>query len=118
MSRLPQPGDAVKATRVLNARMEARLGITNPDVLAQAGEVTFTENGLSGPGASTLLAMYGDLFDITETLSDAGFGHMLENHEAEVEAGVEPLEAALVAVALQGIAHGVLQERVRWERGS
>lgn len=116
--RLPQPGDAVKATRVMNGRMEAAVGATDPRELVTAGEVVLADDGITGPGAQALFAIYGDLFDITETLNEAGFARMLLNHEREVEGGEERLDAALVAVALQGVGFGVLMERLRWERGS
>lgn len=118
MSRLPQPGDAVKATTILNARLAAGVGASEEDVIVRTGSVTLDETGLHGPGVPSLLAIYGDLFDITETLDDAGFARMLEAHMADVVSGGDTLDSALVAVALQSIAFGVLMERNRWERGS
>lgn len=118
MSRLPQPGDAVKATQVLNGRLAAGVGVTEQDVIVRTGSVELTEHGMTGPGVPALLAIYGDLFNVTETLDDAGFAGLVEAHVREVEAGDDTLNDAMCAVALQAVAHGVLQERLRWERGS
>lgn len=117
MSRLPQPGDAVKATTLLNERLNAAVGVGKDDAIVRTGSVTLDPSGLHGPGVPSLLAIYGDLFDITETLDDAGFAGMLTAHEKDLEAGNDMLDSCLVAIALQSIAFGVLMERNRWERG-
>lgn len=116
MSRLPQPGDAVKAARVLNERTNAAVGIERGDEMVTTGPLVITPDGVTGEGLSALLAVYGDLFEVNETLNDAGIARLIGNHEQDVESGVESLPSALVAIGLQGIAFGVLMERLRWER--
>lgn len=105
----------MKAATVLNGRMDAAVGANEHDRMVRTGSITLTENGITGPGMGTLFAVYGDLFDITETLDDAGFGGLVQAHLADVEAGEDEMDSALCAVALQGIAFGVLMERLRWE---
>jgi hypothetical protein len=114
MSRLPLKGDALLATHVLNGRMGA-LGASESDEFITTGPVVFTESGLTGMGVESLRAAYGDLFDLEETLNEAGFGKLVTKHEQEIDAGSESVGTALVALLLQAVAHGVLQERLRWE---
>lgn len=118
MSRLPQPGDAIKASRILNARMDAAVGANAENESVTTGPVFITPDGVSGPGLAPLLRAYGDLFDMSEVLNDSGLGALAWRHERDVEAGEEPLDSALVMLMLQGVAFGVLMERDRWERGA
>jgi hypothetical protein len=118
VSRLPQPGDAVKATRVLNDRMTAAVGVCDENDFVQTGPLEISAAGVTGEGLTSLLHVYGDLFDVEETLLEAGLCRLVSNHERDLASGGETVESALVAVALQSVAHGVLQERLRWERGS
>jgi hypothetical protein len=118
VSRLPQPGDAIKASRILNGRMRAGAGATAEDEMVTTGTLTITPDGVAGSGLPTVLAIYGDLYDVHETINEAGWARLVLNHEREVEAGDERLIDALVALVLQATAFGVLMERNRWERGS
>lgn len=116
MSRLPQPGDAVRATRVLNARMDAAVGANENNDAVATGPLVITADGVTGAGLAGLLRAYGDLFDLTEVLNDSGFGGLAWRHERDVEEDGESLPSALVMYGLQGVAFGVLMERLRWER--
>lgn len=116
MSRLPQPGDAVLASRALNGRVDAAVGANEDNPIVRMGGIVLTEDGITGPGVPVLLSVYGDLFDVTETLDDAGWAGLLSAHERDIEAGEDTLDSTLIAVALQAVAFGVLMERLRWER--
>jgi hypothetical protein len=116
--RLPLPGDAVRAAAVLNERVEAATGAGRDVDMVDAGWAEFTPTAIKGPGASAFHAAYGDLFDMLETMGDAGFGALITNHRREIESGSSTADTALTAIVLQGIAFGVLMERLRWERGS
>jgi hypothetical protein len=116
--RLPLPGDAVRAAAVLNERVEAATGASRDVDFVDAGWVRFTPDALEGPGASAFHRAYGDLFSMLEVMGDAGFGALITNHRLEIESGASTADTALTAIVLQGIAFGVLMERLRWERGS
>jgi hypothetical protein len=118
VSRLPQPGDAVKATRVLNARMDAAVGANEDNDAVTTGDLVISADGVTGEGLVGMRRAYGDLFDISEVLTESGFGGLAWRHERDVETGEEPLASALVMYGLQGVAFGVLMERLRWERAS
>jgi hypothetical protein len=108
----------VKATRVLNDRMDAAVGADENNDAVTTGDLIISPDGVTGPGLVDLLRVYGDLFDVHEVLSESGIASLAWRHERDVEAGREALPSALVMYGIQCMAHGVLQERLRWERGS
>jgi hypothetical protein len=111
VSRLPEPGDVRRAQEMLDARVHA---IADGAEHLESGPVSVHEGHLVG-GADPIFAAYGDLFDPGEVLSEIGF-LMVKAAAADVVRTMDPL-SALSTLLLQGMALGVLQERLRWEDG-
>lgn len=111
MSRLPEKGDTQTAVDLLDARVRA---ISNGSSLVMCGPVLIDGDEMSGPGVDPLLKAYGDLLDSGEFVSEAGIP--LVGVALIDMARNGGIQSALLGLALQAAALGVLMERARWER--
>lgn len=113
--RHPEKGDAARAVLAMNRRVAAGTELEG-DVCEPVGDlhIDATTGRVTGDGLGVYRPVYGDLFEIGETL----LASMMVTDLFERIAVEQPEEIKhiLVSLYLQAVGTGVLMERARWER--
>lgn len=114
MSRLPEKGDAKRAYQAINARAVAAVDEVAPGHHL-VGLIDMRDGELTGDGLDGFRRVYGDLFDISETIEYGGTDLVFASLE-KIDRGVMDPFSALMSLFLQATATGVIMERQRWEK--
>lgn len=113
MSYLPEKGEAERACRALDNRAELVIGRTDRIMGVGDIEINMADGSADGDGMDAYRKVYGDLFDLGETLQatrDLIDGFMLEIARTGDAYGV------ITSLFLQGVGLGAMMERQRWEQ--
>lgn len=118
MSRLPEPGEAAAAIDALDQRARAVQSDEDPSVV-NLGSLEYHRGtgALRGEAVPSTLAVFGDLFDLGELLTQGG-ARVIDTSLVDIVSGANDPVSALASLYAQGVATGVLMERARWERRS
>lgn len=115
MVKLPEPGEAWAAGRILNERMIAVAGadgtqtvdLADASVNRDTGEIVHNDDpiGLGG--------VYGDLFLVGEVVAVSA--DLIEMFIGDMAIGRRDVMSVMVSLYLMGAGHGALMERARWK---
>lgn len=111
--RHPEKGEALKATTVMEARLNL-VDAGDADGVADVGDVYIDRTGRAeGEDMAAYYRCYSDLFDMGETVIAAlpavrAFGAALDRGEHA--------ESVLLSLYLQAKGVGAMEERARWTR--
>lgn len=110
MSHLPEKGEARAAADVMDARLKA----ANTGRTDEAFVEMHSRTGEMRGDSHVMYAAYGDLFDVGDLVPVALAP--VRKFIVDIAQGQDP-ESALCSMYMLAVAHGVMIERRRWERG-